>query len=134
MVEEVYVVKMAKFRHNLHSQIRQVMKKYIFVLNAINVMAKLLKEKRVEGVLFMDENTGKITFKAYNRQPRVRKKDRLLKKLPWGWVKESIERVKVYGSFPKNYSTAQIMGLLDEHTKDAKNALIERELDIIEFC
>ena len=134
MVEEVYVVKMAKFRHNLHSQIRQVMKKYIFVLNAINVMAKLLKEKRVEGVLFMDENTGKITFKAYNRQPRVRKKDRLVKKLPWGWVKESIERVKVYGSFPKEYSTAQVMGLLDEHTKDAKNALIERELDIIEFC
>ena len=134
MVEEVYVVKMAKFRHNLHSQIRQVMKKYIFVLNAINVMAKLLKEKRVEGVLFMDENTGKITFKAYNRQPRVRKKDRLVKKLPWGWVKESIERVKVYGSFPKEYSTAQVMGLLDEHTKDAKNALIERELDVIEFC
>ena len=134
MVEEVYVVKMAKFRHNLHSQIRQVMKKYIFVLNAINVMAKLLKEKRVEGVLFMDENTGKITFKAYNRKPRVREKDRMVKKLPWGWVKESIERVKVYGSFPKEYSTAQVMGLLDEHTKDAKNALIERELDVIEFC
>ena len=134
MVEEVYVVKMAKFRHNLHSQIRQVMKKYIFVLNAINVMAMLLKEKRVEGVLFMDENTGKITFKAYNRKPRVREKDRMVKKLPWGWVKESIERVKVYGSFPKEYSTAQVMGLLDEHTKDAKNALIERELDIIEFC
>ena len=134
MVEEVYVVKMAKFRHNLHSQIRQVMKKYIFVLNAINVMAMLLKEKRVEGVLFMDENTGKITFKAYNRKPRVREKDRMVKKLPWGWVKESIERVKVYGSFPKDYSTAQVMGLLDEHTKDAKNALIERELDVIEFC
>ena len=134
MVEEVYVVKMAKFRHNLHSQIRQVMKKYIFVLNAINVMAKLLKEKRVEGVLFMDENTGKITFKAYNRQPRVRKKDRLVKKLPWGWVKESIERVKVYGSFPKDYTTQQIMRLLEKYTKDAKNALIERELDVIEFC
>ena len=133
-MEEVTRVKMAKFRHNLHSQIRQVMKKYIFVLNAINVMAKLLKEKRVEGVLFMDENTGKITFKAYNRKPRVREKDRMVKKLPWGWVKESIERVKVYGSFPKEYSTAQVMGLLDEHTKDAKNALIERELDVIEFC
>ena len=134
MVEEVYVVKMAKFRHNLHSQIRQVMKKYIFVLNVINVMAMLLKEKRVEGVLFMDENTGKITFKAYNRQPRVRKKDRLVKKLPWGWVKESIERVKVYGSFPKDYTTQQIMRLLEKHTKDAKNALVEKELDLIEFC
>ena len=134
MVEEVYVVKMAKFRHDLHSQIRQVMKKYIFVLNVINVMAMLLKEKRVEGVLFMDENTGKITFKAYNRQPRVRKKDRLVKKLPWGWVKESMERVKVYGSFPKDYTTQQIMRLLEKHTKDAKNALVEKELDLIEFC
>ena len=110
------------------------MKKYIFVLNAINVMAKLLKEKRVEGVLFLDENTGRLTFKAYNRQPRVREKDRLVKKLPGGWVKESIERIKVYGSFPKDYGTATVMGLLDEHAKDAKNALIDRELDIIEFC
>ena len=110
------------------------MKKYILVLNAINVMAKLLKEKRVEGVLFLDENTGRLTFKAYNRQPRVREKDRLVKKLPWGWVKESIERIKVYGSFPKDYGTATVMGLLDEHAKDAKNALIDRELDIIEFC
>jgi len=110
------------------------MKKYIFVLNAINVMAKLLKEKRVEGVLYIDQNTGKLTFKAYNRQPRIRHKDQLVKKLPWGWVKESIERIKVFGSFPKEYSTAQVMGLLEEHTKDAKNALIERELDIIEFC
>ena len=110
------------------------MKKYIFVLNAINVMAKLLKEKRVEGVLFLDENTGRLTFKAYNRQPRVREKDRLVKKLPWGWVKESIERIKVFGSFPKDYGMATVMGLLDEHAKDAKNALIDRELDIIEFC
>ena len=134
MVEEVYVVKMAKFRHNLHSQIRQVMKKFIFVLNAIELMNQLMNGKRVEGALYMDQNTGKLTFKAYNRQSRVREKDRLLKKLPWGWVKESMKRVKVYGSFPKEYSTPQIMGLLDSHTKDAKNALIDRELDIIEFC
>ena len=104
------------------------MKKYIFVLNAINVMAKLLKEKRVEGVLFLDENTGKLSFKAYNRQPRVREKDRLVKKLPWGWVKESMERIKVFGSFPKDVGTAQVMGLLEDHTRDTKNALIDREL------
>ena len=110
------------------------MKKFIFVLNAIELMNQLMNGKHVEGALYMDQNTGRLTFKAYNRQSRVREKDRLLKKLPWGWVKESMERVKVYGSFPKEYSTAQVMGLLDEHTKDAKNALIERELDIIEFC
>ena len=133
-MEEVYVVKMAKFRHDLHSQIRQVMKKYIFVLNTIELLKQLLNGKRVEGVLYMDQNTGKLTFKAYNRKNANHKKDRLVKKLPWGWVKESLERIKVFGSFPKDMGTAQVMGLLEEHTRDAKNALIDRELDIIEFC
>jgi hypothetical protein len=110
------------------------MKKYIFVLDVINVMAKLLKEKRVEGVLFLDENTSRLTFKAYNRQPRKRDKERMVKKLPWGWVKETMERIKVFGSFPKEVGTARVMGLLEEHTKEAKNALIDRELDLIEFC
>ena len=110
------------------------MKKYIFILDALNLMTKLMVGKRVEGVLYIDENTGRLTFKAYNRQPRVREKDRMVKKLPWGWVKESMERIKVFGSFPKEYSTPQMMGLLEEHNQDAKNALIERELDIIEFC
>ena len=110
------------------------MKKYVFVLNAIELMSKLYVGKRVEGVLFMDENTGLLTFKAYNRQPRVREKDRLVKKLPWGWVKESLERIKVFGSFPKDMGTAAVMGLMEEHMRDAKNAMIERELDQIEFC
>ena len=110
------------------------MKKYVFILNALELMTKLYVGKRVEGVLYMDENTGRLTFKAYNRQPRMREKDQLVKKLPWGWVKESLERIKVFGSFPKDMGTATIMGLLEEHNRDAKNALIDRELDIIEFC
>ena len=110
------------------------MKKYIFVLNAIELLNQLVNGKRVEGVLYVDENTGKLTFKAYNRKPYVRKKDLLVKKLPWGWVKESMERIKVFGSFPKEYSTPKVLGLLEEHTKDAKSALIDRELDLIEFC
>ena len=130
-MEEVTRVKMAKFRHDLHSQIRQVMKKYIFVLNALELMSKLYVGKRVEGVLYVDQNTGRLTFKAYNRQPRKREKDQLVKKLPWGWVKESAKKLKVFGSFPKDMGTARVMGLLDEHAREAKNALIDREL--IEF-
>jgi hypothetical protein len=56
----------------------------------------------------------------------------MVKKLPWGWVKESIQRIKVYGSFPKDLGAAAVMGLMDDHHRDAKNAMIEREL--IEFC
>lgn len=108
------------------------MKKFVFVLNAMELIGQLMNGKRVEGVLYLDQQTGRLTFKAYNRQPRVRHRDELVKKLPWGWVKESLERIKVFGSFPKEYGTATMMGLVDETAREAKNALIDREL--IEFC
>ena len=60
------------------------MRKYVFVLNAIELLNQLLDGKRVEGVLYMDQNTGKLTFKAYNRKPQIKHKDVLVKKLPWG--------------------------------------------------
>ena len=106
------------------------MKKYIELSD--EVIARLVSGKCVEGSLHRDEWTGKVTFRAYQRQPRVREKDRLVKKLPWGWVKESIERIKVYGSFPKDMGSAAVMGQMDDHNRSAKNAMIEREL--IEFC
>ena len=34
----------------------------------------------------------------------------------------------------KDFCTAQVIELLNEHNQDAKNALIEKELDLIEFC
>ena len=37
------------------------MKKYIFVLNALELMSKLYVGKRVEGVLYVDQNTGRLT-------------------------------------------------------------------------
>ena len=115
-------------------KIESDMKKYVFVVNAVELVKQILNGKRVEGVLYIDEDTGRLTFKAYNRQQRnrCREKDRLVKKLPWGWVKESQERVKVFGSYPKDYGTATIMAQVDETARDAKNALIDRELT--EFC
>ena len=108
------------------------MKKYIEI--PMEVLERLVDGRFVEGSLHRDDWTGKLIFKAYNRMPRRRGKDRLMKKLPWGWVKESLERVKVFGSFPKDMGTATVMGLLEVHTREAKNALIDRELDTIEFC
>ena len=112
--------------------IRQVMKKYIEIEE--EVLVRLLSGKYVEGSLHRDKWTSVITFNAYNRQPRKREKDQLVKKLPWGWVKESAKKLKVFGSFPKEYSTATVIGMLEEHTKDVKDALIDKELDLIEFC
>ena len=94
------------------------------------VVARLFKSNRcVYGSLHFDKETGKITFKAYNRQPRTRSKDRLIKKLPWGWVKESLERIKVFGSYPKDLGTSGILGQIEEQAYDAKAAIVD--LDII---
>ena len=106
------------------------MKKYIAIDE--EVLVRLVEGKRVEGSLYRDKFTGIITFNAYKRKSRNGANDRLVKKLPWGWVKESVQRIKVYGSFPKDLGAAAVMGLMDDHHRDAKNAMIEREL--IEFC
>jgi small nuclear ribonucleoprotein (snRNP)-like protein len=99
------------------------MKKYIVIEE--EVLVRLVSGKYVEGSLHRDKWTGMITFNAYNRLPRKRQKDDLLKKTPWGWLKASIERVKRYSSVPKDLSLEEKMAIFDEENELIKQALIE---------
>jgi len=101
-------------------------KKYISVPEFI--LERLVEGKYVEGSLHRDVLTGSITFNAYNRKPRRRIKDRLIRLLEHGWVKESEERIKVYESIPKDLGTPRVMNVLEREVKEAKNALIDWEL------
>ena len=103
-------------------------KKYVIITNAIEALTKLKAEKRLEGVLFIDKTNGSIKFKAYNRKPRVPLKDRIIRYLEHGWVKESTDRIKVYESLPKNIGTARMMNVFEREVKEVKNALMEREI------
>ena len=109
---------------------RQVkcMKKFVTVLNAIELLERIAGGKRVEGVLFLDEDTGRLTFKAYNRKSKKRWRDRVIRYLEHGWVKESKERIKIYESIPKIVGTARVMGCLDREIGEAKDALMVREI------
>ena len=105
------------------------MKKYIFILNAINVMAKLLKDKRVEGVLYLDQDTGKLTFKAYNRQPRDRH-ERVVCQLENGWLKESPLRYKFYNSVRKEFGRRMVDVVMHRELNAAMQVLeVEEILD-----
>ena len=126
-MEEVTRVKMAKFRHDLHSQIRQVMKKYIFVMSALEVLAKLAMGKRVQGVLYIDENTGKLTFKAYNRQCGKRR-ERVVCQLENGWLKESPKRIKFYTSVKKALGFRLVNVAMHRDLNDAMGRLEVEEL------
>ena len=75
-----------------------------------------------------------IGFDPYNRKPRVKKRDRLIRCLEHGWVKESTERIKVYESIPKGLGTARVVSILDREHQGAKTALMDRELNLNEFC
>ena len=104
------------------------MKKYIFLLNAVELLKKIATERRAEGVLYIDENTGRLTFKAYNRKSKKRWRDSIIQYLEHGWVKESKERIKVYESIPKIIGTTRMMVVLDREIKTAKDALVVREI------
>ena len=99
------------------------MKKYIVIEE--EVLVRLVSGKYVEGSLHRDKWTGMITFNAYNRLPRKRQKDELVKKTPWGWLKASIERVKRYSSVPKDLSLEEKLAIFDEENELIKQALIE---------
>ena len=110
-----------------------MLKKYIHLEDAIELLERLLNGTRVQGVLFMDKTTGKLTFKPYYGRGH-RKKDRLICRMEHGWVKESAERIKLYDSVPKNLGAAYVSAILERETKVAKDALLDRELDMIEVC
>ena len=104
------------------------MKKYIEI--PMEVLERLVDDKCVEGSLRRDRWTGKISFKAYNRQSRIREKDRLVKKLPWGWVKESPQRYKFYNSVRKDLGRRMVDVVMHRELNTAMEHLeIEEILD-----
>jgi hypothetical protein len=105
------------------------MKKYIFVLDALELMTKLIVGKRVEGVLYMDQNTGRLTFKAYNRQPKKRH-ERVVCQLENGWLKESPQRYKFYNSVRKDLGRRIVDVVMHRELNTAMETLeIEEILD-----
>ena len=104
------------------------MKKYVFVLDAIETLEKLLNGRHVEGALYIDQDTGRLTFKPYHRLCRERRRDELLKKTPWGWLKGSAERYKRFSSIPKDLSLVDHLSSLNEENELAKQALVDQHI------
>ncbi len=131
MVKEVYVVKMAKFRHTFTHLNDKIMKIQVEVTN--EVMSAVMIGKYVEGSLRLQlAATGthkEITFGAYNRISRKRKKARTIKQLEHGWVKETSQRIKVFNSLPKKIGAKCLVKVLERETKVAAEAIIDNEIN-----
>ena len=90
--------------------------------------ARMLTGKRVEGTLGYDLMTGKKDFRMFHRQTRSRLRDKLVKKLPWGWVKESKERYKTVASGPKEMPLEEMMKAFGDDHDEAMQAIVDAEL------
>ena len=92
-------------------------------------MERLVEGKCVEGSLRRDEWTGKVTFRAYQRQPRDRH-ERVVCHLENGWLKESPQRYKFYTSAKKTLGRRLVDVVMHRELKQAMSVLeIEEIMD-----
>ena len=105
-----------------------MIKKFIWIMNALQVLEALASGKRLVGELYIDEVTRQLTFKAFDRSGKKRKKDKTIRHLEHGWLKESAKNLKYYESIPKKVGMASVISILERDTKIAKETLIDFEL------
>ena len=103
------------------------MKKYVEI--PVEVMDRLVTNRCAEGSLRRDPMTGKITFRAYQRQPRDRH-ERVVCQLENGWLKESPLRYKFYNSVRKDLGRRMVNVVMHRELNAAMEQLeIEEILD-----
>ena len=103
------------------------MRKYVEI--PFEVIERLVEGKCVEGSLRRDEWTGKVTFRAYQRQPR-QCHERVVCQLENGWLKESPQRYKFYNSVRKDLGRRLVDVVMHRELNAAMQALeIEEILD-----
>lgn len=101
------------------------MRKFIEI--PLEALERLVDGKFVEGSLHRDQWTGQLIFKAYNRQSR-RKKDRVIRQLEHGWLKESPTRIKFYNSVKKELGFRLVNVAMHRELQDAMSTLEVEEL------
>ncbi len=97
---------------------------------AEEVVSRLAEGKTIPGTIFVNPETGRLEFKAFNKSNRKRQKDRLIHRLEHGWVKESKEKIKIFESVDKALGIPRINEVITRETEEAKRYLID--WDIIE--
>lgn len=104
------------------------MKQFVYILNSVELMDRLLDSKRVKGALYIDKSTGMITFKAYNCTSRRRPKDRVVLELENGWLRESPRRYKFFSSVKKELGAIRVAAAMKHELERATGAMYLDEI------
>ena len=104
------------------------MKKYIWIINAIEVM-KLLKEgKKLQGVLYIDKETGWPTFKPNNPPKTKVSNTELLGHTDFGRVTRNSKFVSIIQHFPIMMGVLRMTKAIDRETIDVKSIIETNEI------
>ena len=104
------------------------MKKFIEILNADAALKLLKAGKKLQGVLYIDENTGVLTYKPNNPPSKITKTDLLMGYTDFGRVTENSKFVKVYELYPKMMGVKRMSKAIDREADDVKDIIASREI------
>ena len=103
-------------------------KKFIEILNADAALKLLKAGKKLQGVLYIDESTGVLTYKPNNPHSKITKTDSLMGYTDYGRVTENSKFVKVYELYPKMMGVKRMSKAIDREADDVKDIIASREI------
>ena len=95
------------------------------IVDALRIVAGLLRGETFEGKLYLDRETHVITFKAWNRTAPKHKKSRKLTDLDSGWLGETSKHIVKYEKFAKSLGLNTILRQMDNDNRQAKERLVD---------
>ena len=102
------------------------MRKYVEI--PMEAIDRLMGDKCVEGSLRRDKQTGRIIFRAYQRQPRKRYCEEILGHTDFGVVAKTKTRYKWRENMPSKLSSAHLCNIMDHECQMAKGIIATHEI------
>ena len=100
------------------------MKKFIFIINALEIVAGLLRGEKFEGVLFWDKETRCITFKAWNRTAPKHAKYRKTGDTDYGAIWKSDRHLLWREKFPLSMGLDRILTAMEADKNQAQKTVV----------
>ena len=105
-------------------------KRFKTMIKKIEISEEALKRlkagKYVDGSLCVDKLNNQLTFRAFNRKPRVRKRDRVICYHANGWLKESESNLKFFASVNKRVGAVCACQTMDDELQYVTKELFDK--------
>ncbi len=127
-MKEVTSVKMANSDTTFTHKFRKIMKKFIFIVDFVEIIVRLLRGESIEGRLYFDKGKKRLTFQPWYRKTPRNSTQKKICDLDGGYLAETDKHIVRHEKFPISLGVKGIMGLLRRDQEQTVDALTDREL------